>query len=411
MITTLPNSAFSNVNTNALISQYADSLGYNKTDLIIAKFNEEIYDGAPAEFPLLTLLNMKGAPGQVDNDEHFFSESGWQRNPIQANTSPSGVSYPSKQTIGITSFDDVALDMNVGYPNGQVGNVVGVNPAAGTIDVQPLTNSTLPAVTSGDTLTFMTTIEADNAQGFNQYYRMSHVTKYNFVQFMPFAIKWGKVEMEKYKRSGQFKNYMSMQFNKFYQQARVGLENSLWQGIRGEFVTASGDRAKTMGGIDYFMTQAGSPSVTTPIASVDAALEQIVFDCQYEMQGATKFLFGAPRQLLKLSKAFKDNKTRYAPNDKIADLGLDLIKFGSCNVVPVPVQRFEDAASFPASWAKRLYLCDLSHLNVKQFMAPEFGTGLNRQSGLPVNKEEMWVVYNQSIELFNPLAWGRIQIS
>lgn len=411
MVTTMPNAGLNNVNLNSLMSQYAQTYGYNKTDVIIQKFNEQIYDGAPAQFPLLTLLNMKSTK-TVDSDEHFFSESGWQRNPVQVNgAGAAGVSYPAQQTVPITSFDDVSEDMNVVYPNGQVGNVVSLNPSAGTVNIQPLTNSTLPTVSSGDTLAFMATIEPDGADGFKPYFRMSHVTKYNFVQQMPFAMKWGKMEMEKYKRANQFQNYMSMQFEKFYQQARVGLENALWQGIRGEFKTASGVAAKTMGGIDYFMTQAGSPSVTTPAATMDLALQQLVYDCQYEMEGATKFLFGAPRLIQKLSSAFKDDKTRYAPNDKIADLGLDQIKFGGINVVPVGVQRFEDSASFPVSWAKRLYLCDLSHLNVCQFLAPEFGNALNRASGLPVNKEEMWISYTQSIELFNPLAWGKILVS
>jgi hypothetical protein len=410
MITTLPNANFSNVNTNALISQYAQSRGAQQSDLLIAQFNKAIFDAAPVQFPLLRLLNMFPSE-QVNSDEFFFSEAAWQRSPIQATAAVTGTTYPTVMVVPIASFDDVALGMQLSFPNGQQGVVVVLNQAGGTISVRPQTNSTLPTIASGDNLSFAGTIEADGAEGFQQYFRMSHITKYNYVQLMPFAIKWGKIEFEKYKRQAQFSNFMPMQMDKFMEQARVGLENVMWQGIRGEFVLADGTPAKTMGGIDYFMTQAGSPTVSSTIATVDLALEQLVSDCQFGSNGSRKMLFGAPRQIRALSKIYKSSLTRYEPQEKIADLMLDEIRLGDANVVLVPVQRFEDSASFPASWAKRLYLTDLGNVRLKNFMAPQFGTSLNRDTGLPVLKEEMWIAYTQSMEFNNPLSWGKILLS
>ena len=410
MITTMPNSAFSNVNVNALISQYAAAGGYGKTDVIAQAFNTQIFDGAPANFPLLYFLN-RFAAKKVNSDEHFFAEAGWQRNPITVGSNTTGVTYPALMTIPISSFDDVALDMQVSFPNGEQGLVKNINTGAGTIDVTARTNATLPSVLAGDTLSFTGTIEADAAEGFKQYFRMSHTTKWNYVQMMPFAIKWGKMEMMKYKESGQFDNFLSLQLSKFYEQSRVSLENVLWQGIRGEFKLSDGTPAKTMGGIDYFMTQAGSPTVTTPISTIDLALEQLAADCQFEPNGSRKMLFGTPRNILKLSKIYKSQLTRYAPNDEIAKLGLNEIDLGFVKIPLVGVQRWEDTASFPSSWAKRMYLTDLSSINLCYAIAPEAGVALNRSTGLPVNKEEMWINYTQSIEFFKPLASGKILIS
>lgn len=407
MITGNPNMPINNANLNALGSQYAALNGWNTTDLLRRIVNEMIYETEPQKFPLLKFLSMNPIE-TINSDEHFWEEMGWQRNAIQTTTSPGGVVYPAVQTVGVSSINDVSKDMIVGYPNGETGIVKNINIAGLTIDVQPRNNATLPAVVAGDLLAFIGTIEADGAQGFQPYFRAQTITRFNFNQSLPLAIKFGKIELEKYKRAGQFNNFISLQYQKFYQQARVSLENTLFQGIRGQFMTAGGDPAKTTGGIDYWMGQAGSPSVTSPVSTLGVALEQLVMDTTYELEGATKFLFGTSRQLRHMSAYFKDSLTRYSPKDMNADLDLESVKIGGTRVVFVDYSRFEDNASFPKAYAKRLYLLDLQHLHLKEFMPPEFGTSLNRQTGLPVNKEEMWIVYQLSMEIVNPLAWGKI---
>ena len=108
------------------------------------------------------------------------------------------------------------------------------------------------------------------------------------------------------------------------------------------------------------MVEAGSPSATANQATLQDAFEDMVLSSEFGEYGSVRFAFMAPRIHLLLSKVYKDELTRYKPNDQIANLMLKEINIGSSRIVLVPFKRFEDAASFPAQFANRIVILDLA---------------------------------------------------
>ena len=118
-----------------------------------------------------------------------------------------------------------------------------------------------------------------------------------------------------------------------------------------------------------------------------------------------------PRVHLALSKAYKDEKTRYQPNDEVAKLGLNEVDIGSSRIVMVPYQRFADRASFPAAFENRIMVADMKNINLCQLWAERSGETLSRTDGIPKRYKEMWVDANMGVKFNNPLGCGWIDVT
>lgn len=399
---------FNNVDLNALASQYASQYGHDTTALIQRITRSLIYDAAPQQFFDLKLLNMKPFEN-IKSDEWEFFEMGFGRDPVIATAITAGGT--ATQVITVSSTDDISVDTVIVYPNNAKGSVTEVNKTAGTITVTSFTGQTLPAVAVNDLLANLTPIEADAANSISQYFRVDTVRRYNFVQMMVKAMRFGRMEMYKYKNAGTTSNYLTMQKQRMLQQFRIDLSNSLWNGERGEVSLASGAVAKVTGGIFPTMQASGSPNVTTTVANLPAALEELALDTEFKAFGATRFLYGTPRQIHALSQQYKRNLTRYAPSDEIAKLELKSIDMGSSKIVFVPMKRFEEPSCFPASWANRLILLDQESVSCVQTWGEEMGETLSRENrGTLNNFTDFWISTTFGVQFNNPLGSGWVDI-
>jgi hypothetical protein len=130
---------FSNQNTNSVGSEYAATYGHDISLLVQKLTNKAIFDAKPQQFMDLKLLNMV-APEQVNSDEFFFQEMGYQREAIVATGAGAGaVTYPNTQVIPVQSTDNIATNTIIVYPNGQKGSVTDVDTTNLTITVTPYT--------------------------------------------------------------------------------------------------------------------------------------------------------------------------------------------------------------------------------------------------------------------------------
>lgn len=398
-----------NANLNALGSNYATQFGHPNSLLIQKVVRDVIFDAAPQQFFDLMLLNMKQSE-ECASDEFFYQEMGYGRNPLQATANVAGAAYPATQVIPVASTDDITVDTIIVYPNNAKGNVTAV--VAGTsITVTPYTGGAVPAVTAGDVLANHSPVEADAQTGISQYFRSETIERFNYVQMFVKARRYGKMELFKYMKAGTTSNYLALDRKRLLQQFRTDLSNAFWNGERGEVTLANGTVAKTCGGIFPLMLAAGSPSTITPVATLPGAVEDIALSTEFGEYGQTRFLYGTNRRLNDLSQAYKAPLTRYAPNDMVARMNLNMISIGSSNIVLVPYNRFQSDASFPASWADRLILLDHDCLTPKHCFGEEMGDTLARQNGGTLdNYTDSWVSSTFSIEFNNPLACGYIDI-
>lgn len=401
---------FANQNYNSVGSEYANLYGHDISLLVQKLTNRAIFDAAPQQFMDLKLMNMVPAE-TVNSDEFFFQEMGYQREPLQVTAISASVSYPTTQTINVASVDNISTNTIISYPNGQKGSVVAVDTSLLTITVSPYNGDTLPAVAIGDVLANVSTVDHDGSEGFAQYFRASTIERVNYVQLFNKAIRYSEVELHKLKNMGTTANFLEMERNAMFNQHRIDISNALWTGQKGEVVTANGTPAKTTGGVYTSMVEAGSPNAVATAATLVDAFEDMVLSSEFGDYGQARMAFMTPRMHRMLSLAYKEELTRYAPNDEIALLNLKEVNLGSSRIVLVPYKRFEDAASYPAAFANKIVILDMKNIKRVQLWGERSGDTLKLEDGVPKRYGDVWVDCNMGVKFNNPLACAYLDVT
>ena len=401
---------FSNQNYNSVGSEYANLYGHDISLLVQKLTNRAIFDAAPQQFMDLKLMNMIPAE-TVNSDEFFFQEMGYQREPLQVTAVSATVSYPTTQTINVASVDNISTNTIISYPNGQKGSVVAVDTSLLTVTVSPYNGDTLPAVAIGDVLANVSTVDHDGSEGFAQYFRASTIERVNYVQLFNKAIRYSEVELHKLKNMGTTANFLEMERNAMFNQHRIDISNALWTGQKGEVSTANGTPAKTTGGVYTSMVEAGSPNALATATTLVDAFEDMVLSSEFGDYGQARMAYMTPRMHRMLSLAYKDELTRYAPNDEIALLNLKEVNLGSSRIVLVPYKRFEDAASFPGSFANRIAILDMKNIKRVQLWGERSGDTLKLEDGVPKRYGDVWVDCNMGVKFNNPLACAYLDVT
>lgn len=401
---------FANQNYNSVGSEYANLYGHDISLLVQKLTNRAIFDAAPQQFMDLKLMNMVPAE-TVNSDEFFFQEMGYQREPLQVTAVSATVSYPTTQTINVASVDNISTNTIISYPNGQKGSVVAVDTSLLTITVSPYNGDTLPAVAIGDVLANVSTVDHDGSEGFAQYFRASTIERVNYVQLFNKAIRYSEVELHKLKNMGTTANFLEMERNAMFNQHRIDISNALWTGQKGEVVTANGTPAKTTGGVYTSMVEAGSPNAVATAATLVDAFEDMVLSSEFGDYGQARMAYMTPRIHRLLSLAYKEQLTRYAPNDEIALLNLKEINLGSSRIVLVPYKRFEDAASYPGSFANKIVILDMKNIKRVQLWGERSGDTLKLEDGVPKRYGDVWVDCNMGVKFNNPLACAYLDVT
>ena len=400
---------FTNQNLNSVGSEYANLYGHDLSLLVQKLTNRAIFDAAPQQFFDLKLLNMV-SPEQVNSDEFFFQEMAYQREPLVATASSATVSYPTTQTISVQSVDNISTNTIISYPNGQKGSVTAVNTSLLTITVSPYNGDTLPAVSADDVLANVSTVDYDGSEGFAQYFRASTIERSNYVQLFNKAIRYSEVELHKLKNIGTTSNFLEMEKAAMFNQHRIDISNAFWTGQKGEIITANGTPAKTTGGVFTSMLEAGSPNALATSATLVSAFENVVLNSEYGDYGTTRMAFMTPKVHRQLSLAYKEELTRYQPNDEIALLNLKEVNLGSSRIVLVPFKRFEDRASFPGSFENRIVILDMKNIKRTQLWGERSGGTLKLEDGVPKRYGDVWVDCNMGVKMHNPLACAYVDI-
>ena len=405
-----PSSKFLNQNYNSVGSEYAALYGHDISLLVQKLTNRAIFDAAPQQFMDLKLLNMVAAE-QVNSDEFFYQEMGYQREPLLATAASAAVSFPSTQTISVASTDNISTNTIISYPNGQKGSVTNVDTTLLQITVSPYNGDTLPAVVADDILANVSSVDHDGSDGFAQYFRASTIERNNYIQLFNKAIRYSEVELHKLKNMGTTSNFLEMERTAMFNQHRIDLSNAFWTGQKGEVITANGTPAKTTGGVFTSMLEAGSPNALATSTTLVDAFEDMVLSSEYGDYGQARMAFMTPRTHRALSLAYKEELTRYAPNDEIALLNLKEVNLGSSRIVLVPFKRFEDTASFPGSFANRIVILDMKNIKRTQLWGERSGDTLKLEDGVPKRYGDIWVDCNMGVKFHNPLACAYLDVN
>jgi len=413
------NAPFGNLNTNPEASNLAVESQFTPTEsnLIRKAIKRAIFDAAPEQYNALKLVFAQ-APEEVNLDEFEYLETTFGRSPLVAATGDAAQAaapnVSQTQTFDLTaaSITRVTNDLVIIYPNNSQGVITDVTGV--TITVESLTGAGLPLVAIGDVFAIRSTISADGQDFFSNYERTETVTRFNYIQFFTRAMRWGRVEMQKYINAGTT-DFLSVDKQHRIRQIRVDMFNSFFNGERGEFAIANAYAAKSMGGVYPTMVNAGSLSANPTLAGFQTAFETLAFQTNFKREGGVRFVYGTDEILYEFSKIYKQPGLRYAPNDEIANLNLDMIKIGTMKFVLVPCELFKETSCFPAEWNRRILVLDQETIRpIKMKGLPQFEMGMTLDRGTSGTREMFkdWYVWAQlSIRFHNPLAsfWMDIQ--
>ena len=141
------------------------------------------------------------------------------------------------------------------------------------------------------------------------------------------------------------------------------------------------------------------------------AFEDVILSSEYGDYGTTRMAFMTPRIHRALTLAYKDEHTRYQPNDEIALLNLREVNLGSSRIVLVPFKRFEDRASFPSSYENKIVVLDMKNIKRTQLWGERSGDTLKLEDGVPKRYGDVWVDCNMGVKMHNPLACAYVEVA
>lgn len=405
------NAPFGEKNANAQGSNYTTESGFSPTETLLLERDVKrvIFDAAPAEYKSLKVLFSK--PFVEKNLTEFtYLEKTFDRSALEANAISAAVAAvpgsPVTQTITLTaaSITRVSLDMILVYPDNTKGTVIAK--AGLTIDVRSHTNVGLSAVAAGDIFAVQSSITADARDHFNIYQRTETIERYNYIQQFLRAQRWGRVERQEWENAGKT-DYLDIDKNAKMEQLRVDMFNSFWNGLRGEIQLEDNSLAKAMGGIYPLMQAANAGQAFTTVAGFEATFKALGFSTNYKAVGATRFVYGTLEMLDIFAQVFKMPQVRYAPNDMVANLELESIKFGGMTYVLVPCELWREDSCFPDEWKRRLIVLDqetVRPVKLKGLPAFEMGQTDDMRNGSREDFIDWWCRSMLSIEFNNPLA-------
>lgn len=405
---------FTEANLNPLGSNYGPAFNHKERFWMEREVSKVLMRTWPQMFVDMTLL-FKKTPKFKMSDEFEYAENTYDRKGLTVSASTAATTYPNTVTVQVATVKDIAftdMAVNVG---GKLATVTGINANNNTVVLTPQTNNSIPALSVGQILPFVSPIEADGAKTINMRYRMLPKREYNYIYLVSGMVEYTMLELQKQQNMSFITDFLNQEFENLVLHIRNSMSNMFWQGIRGEFTLSDGRVAKSCRGIDEWVTSGGN-IIQTPISSFGDALEQAILASQYGMQGQRKFLYCTPTKALELQKQYKNLTTgRFMLTDASTSVNLELdeYKFGAGTVVVIPFQRFQDTASFPIEYQNAAYLLDHNLIDpVKLMNWADTGQTPDRKNGpLLMMSTQRYIADSLSTELYNPGAHAKIIIT
>jgi hypothetical protein len=110
------------------------------------------------------------------------------------------------------------------------------------------------------------------------------------------------------------------------------------------------------------MVDGGSEHASPTWSGVQTAFEKLAFSTNKKAVGGVRVILATDEILTELAKLYKNEGTRYTPNDRIANLNLTEYKIGTMRFVPVNAELFSSSAGvLPTTWDSRVLVLDMQN--------------------------------------------------
>ena len=372
------NSPFGLANTNAPGSPYAAAYGRGVTSHLMLPVSPIIFDAQPQQFLDLQYL-MAFATEEAPGDEIIWHENVWSRSPIVTDEAITAApAIPGSTTT--TTFDVTADSLNYVYvgqkihftdDNGVPNQVIVSNIVGNAVTVRSMVGVGIGGVAQagGVNLTNGMTAGGDGFQTFANPVRTKTVRRTNLIEKVgPEQMIWNRLERLKWKNQAQT-NFMEVDMRNVLTQLKVSMCQRIWLGQYGEGLVnyAFGGEtaiAKFTEGIVPSIINNGGAVLNSTMSTVWDDLTTGIFQTNFGPINNERVIFGTPEMLHALNLKQKAEFVRYSAGDKIWDLDFEEWRFGGQKLTLVPTQIWNDAASFPEEYARRLVVLQKSSVKL-----------------------------------------------
>lgn len=405
-------------------STYASTYTHATTDLVRKYVENQIFDATNKQYKALYTFMYRNAIKEVGSTQHYYKENVFGREAMTVFGWVDGT-----QTITLAGTYAAATDVPV-----SVGDVIVIPQTNRPVMVRTITwsaviNSTTIVVgvqngtaalgagevVAADVLSLQAPIIADGMDTFSHFDRMPVVDRYNYIQMFQRNRRWGNVEYLEMVNNATT-DFMNWDKANQLEQLRVDAFTTWINGTRGEIniPRAGGGNlpAKMMGGIYPTMVAAGAPSTSTTLSGLPAAFETLGFQTNTLAVGAQRIVLGTDAMLYELSKSHKTSMF-YTPNDKIANLNLEVYKLGTMDFVPIPCPLFDNSSVFPEFFSRTLMVIDLDTITPVKLRGMEhisMGQTNDMANGTRETYTDWWVKMQFGMQFNNPQAGFIINI-
>ena len=347
-------------------------------------FKEIIGTDPEPYFAALKMFMFNGKPDISNSSIYTWIEKPSQRyaptalvttsagSPIASATQQNGVTGGYVEYSIPVSDQDYAVtptDNDIMFRGNAFGTIIGKTPSSGgnpaTLQVRSLVSAGLPAVLQGDRLPLMGEIRADSMDRIANVQRMETIERFNYVATFMRSMKWGTKEQLEWIHNATT-DYRTKNQEELILNLKYDALVNLIAGKKEMRQLSGGEYAKGMDGLYPQMLSGGSATATTTLGNFISTFEAMGQNTNYKGKGGVRLVIGRTEHLTALSKEYKSLQTRYAPNDMIANLELDEIRFGGQRYVLTPCDVLGDINYFQSDWRDRILVVDTACVRTVQ---------------------------------------------
>jgi hypothetical protein len=373
------NAPFGLANTNAPGSPYAAAYGRGVTSHLMLPVSPIIFDAQPQQFLDLQYL-MAFTTEEAPGDEVIWHENVWSRSPIVTAGAIAGEAAVPGSTVTDTvvvtpdslNYVFVGQKLHFTDDNGVPNQVIvsNVNTGTATVTMRSMVGVGIgPVAATGVNLTNGLTAGGDGFQTFSNPVRTKTVRRTNLIEKVgPEQMIWNRLERLKWKNQSQT-NFMEVDMRNVLTQLKVSMCQRIWLGQYGEGLVSysnSGETAiaKFTEGIVPSIINNGGAVLNSTMSTVWDDLTTGIFQTNFGPITNERVIFGTPEMLHALNLKQKAEFVRYSAGDKIWDLDFEEWRFGGQKLTLVPTQIWNDPASFPEEYARRLVVLQKSSVKL-----------------------------------------------
>jgi len=375
------NAPFGLANTNAPGSPYAAAFGRGTTSHLNLPVDPVIFDAQPQQFLDLQFL-MAFATEEAPGDEIIWMENVWSRSPIVTAGAITGAAAtpgsPVTDTVVVTAdaLNYVYVGQKLHYTDdsGAPNQVIvsNVNTGTATITLRSMVGQPIGAVAAtGVNLTNGMTAGGDGFSTFANPVRTNTIRRTNLIEKVgPEQMIWNRLERLKWKNLAQT-NFMEVDMRNLLTQLKVSMCQRIWLGQYGEGLVSYSNAgetaiAKFTEGIIPAIINNGGAVLNSTMSTVWDDMTTGIFQTNFGPATNERVIFGTPEMLHALNLKQKAEFVRYSGGtaDRIWDLDFEEWRFGGQKLILVPVQIWNDPASFPADFARKLVVLQKSSVKL-----------------------------------------------